>query len=197
MENNEYRRDRVQGFVTRQEGNTLFIEGALFLPDKTDFIDEDSVKYLATRAVRTADGFYDLVKKNCNTENPDASPEACLEMYLSLAALTCEIYIKSIIYNESLHNGAQLKGHFLDELFKKLPSAMQEEIKRKIKEIEIILPSIKKMFETFRYDFELNHIQGEYLIVFKLMDTLREISHSYPKRETGSIICANGVMHLR
>ena len=197
MGKNEYRRDGVKGFMTRQEGSRLIIEGAVFLSDNMNYSDDESVKYMATKAIHTADGLYDLVKMNCDTKKPDSAPESHLEMYLSLAALVCEIYMKSIIYNEDSHNGQQVKKHFLDELFGMLPSNIQLRIEEKIESIGLILPSIKKTFETLRYNFELNHVQGDYLILFEFMEILKEISHSYPLKEMGSISEANGVLHLR
>ena len=197
MGENEYRRDSVKGFLAHQEGNRLIIEGAVFLPDNMNYSDNESVKYMATRAIHTADGLYDLVKKNCDTKKPNSDPESHLEMYLSLAALVCEIYMKSIIYNENSHNGQQVKKHYLDELFGMLPGNIQLRIEEQIEGIGLILPPIKKTFETLRYDFELNHVQGDYLILFEFMEVLKEISHSYPMKETGSISGANGVLHLR
>lgn len=118
-------------------------------------------------------------------------------MYLALAGFACEIYMKSIIYNEDLHNKIKIRGHGLDELFQMLPSDIKEKVKSQINNIEELLPAIGKLFMILRYDFECNHIGGEYFLVFKLMEILKEISHSYPKGETGSIRFVNGTLYLR
>ena len=187
----------VKEIIVRQEGDILHILGADFFSSKMDYSDEERIKILATKAVHTANGLADLVNNNCNIQKPNSSPEAHLEMYLSLAALACEIYMKSVIYNENLHNGEQVRGHYLDELFKRLPEAVQITLQRKFINIEETLTPIRDMFEKLRYDFEQFHIQGEYLVIFQLMEELRKNTNSYPKRETGSISSANGILYLR
>ena len=64
MGTNEYRHDRVKGFDAYQEGNTLVIKGAYFLPREVDYNDIESMKILASAATHTADGLYYLVKNN-------------------------------------------------------------------------------------------------------------------------------------
>jgi len=82
--------------------------------------------------------------------------------------------MKSIIYHESLHNGSKFREHKLDKLFETLPAAVQDTIKHRINNIKEILPEIKEMFSRLRYDFEPNHIQGDYLVVFDLMEELKK-----------------------
>lgn len=180
--------------LTHAEGGTLVIDEVNFLPRSVDYTDNDSVKMLATSALHTADGVYDLVKSNCNTTNPDVSSGAHLEMYLALSGLACEIYMKAIIYFENLHKGKQKRGHGLDELFIELPESVQRIVTSKISNIKKILPTIRDMFKTLRYDFEQNHVQGEYLVVFKLMEELRIIAHTYPQKNPGAVKYANGVL---
>lgn len=194
MENNEYRRDLVIGFMTHMEGDALVIEGANYLPSSVDYTNADSVRILASSTIHTADGFYDLIRKNCNTLDPDISYGAHIEMYLSLSGLACEIYMKAIIYHENLHNGKQVRGHKLDDLFSQLPNITKETIKSKVCDIEKTLPLINDMFTTPRYDFELNHIRGDYLLVFQMMEELRAIAHIYPQKKPGAIKYANGVL---
>lgn len=163
-------------------------------PYKVNYTDEESVKMLATSAVHTADGFYDLIKGNCDTSKPDPSKIPHMEMYLALSGLVCEIYMKAIIYHENIHGEKQVKGHKLDDLFEKLPDTIQGTIMSKISNIKTILPAISDMFTTLRYDFELNHIRGNYLIIFKLMEKLRTIAHTYSQKNPGSVKSANGVV---
>lgn len=207
MNNNRYSRNLTKSInahvegnavvldgAAHMEGNTLIIDSVNFLPKDVDYSDVNSVKVLATSAIHTADGFCELVKKNCCISNPDISYEAHLEMYLALAGLACEIYMKAIIYHESLHNGKQVRGHKLDELFNQLPAKTKGIIIGKNNDIVSILPAIKDMFTTLRYDFEQNHIQGDYLAVFELMEELREIAHTYPEKKPGAIKYAKGVL---
>ena len=207
MSNNEYSRSFTAGVIAHVEGESLVIDGPAhldggtlvidtvnFLPQDVDYTDSDSVKMLATSAVHTADGFYDLVKQNCNTSDPDISYAAHLEMYLAISGLACEIYMKAIIYHENLHGGKQARGHKLDDLFTQLPIPVQGAISSKINNIITILPAIKDMFTTLRYDFEQNHIQGDYLVVFRFMEELRAIAHTYPQKKAGAVKFANGTL---
>ena len=209
MDNHEYSRKLTTGIVLHAEGeslvmdcpahlegSTLVIDETNFLPQNIDYTDTNSVKMLATSAVHTADGFYDLVKRNCNIYNPDISYDAHLEMYLALSALACEIYMKAIIYHENLHRDNQVRGHQLNDLFSKLPVPVKDSVSSKIDNIEIILPAIKDMFTTLRYDFEQNWIRGDYLAVFGLMEELKVIAHTYPQRKVGAVKFANGILVL-
>ena len=209
MSNNEYSRSLTTGVIAHVEGeswvidgpahldgSTLVIDSVNFLPQEVDYTDNGSVKILATSAVHTADGFCDLVKQNCNTSDPDISHDAHLEMYLALSGLACEIYMKAIIYHENLHGGKQVRGHKLDELFTLLPISVQGVVSSKIISITATLPSIKDMFTTLRYDFEQNRIQGDYLVVFRLMEVLKTIAHTYPQRKAGAVKFANGTLAI-
>lgn len=207
MGKNEYSRSLTTGVIAHVEGESLAIDGPAhldgstlvidsvnFLPQEVDYTDNDSVKMLTTSAVHTADGFYDLVKRNCNISDPDICHDAHLEMYLALSGLACEIYMKAIIYHENLHGGKQARGHKLDELFIQLPASVQGVVNSKINNIVATLPTIKDMFTTLRYDFEQNHIQGDYLVVFRLMEELRTIAHTYPQKKTGAVKFANDTL---
>ena len=209
MSNNEYSRSLTTGTVAHVEGESLVIDGPAhmdvstlvidsvnFLPQEVDYTDNDSVKMLATSAIHTADGFYDLVKQNCNTTDPDISHEAHLEMYLALSGLACEIYMKAIIYHENLHGGKQVRGHKLDDLFSQLPIGVQGAVSSKIDNIATTLPAIKDMFTTLRYDFEQNRIQGNYLVVFGFMEELRTIAHTYLQKKAGAVKFANGTLAI-
>ena len=197
MSGNEYRRDFLRHICVQSEGTTLHINDAEFFPSEMDYTDVERLEILATKAVHTANGFAELVSSNCNIQKPDISPDGHLEMYLSIAALACEIYMKSIIYNEKLNDGKMVRGHHLDKLFEKLPSVLQMELKFKCPDVEKVLYDVRDVFEKLRYDFEQFSIYGNYLVVFQLMNELKTISNKYPKRETGSISYANGALCFR
>lgn len=194
MKNKEYRYDSVKGYKAHKEANTLVIEGVEFVDEKVNFADDNSVEMLATKAVHTADGIYNLINGHCDIFNIDISTESHIEMIFALAGLACEIYMKSIIYNNKLHNNRLASGHKLYELYLKIPVDHQNEIKSVVSNIDTVLPSIGDLFETLRYDFELNHIQGDYFAIFDLLKKLREISHRYPKKNVGAIRVANGTL---
>lgn len=209
MSNNEYSRTFTKKISTHVEGDELLIEGTThmegeelifddinFLPETIDYNDSDSIEMMATSAIHTADGFYDLVKANCNITNPDISSSAHLEIYLALSGLACEIYMKAIIYFENLHNGKQVRGHKLDELFNKLPQAVQSGIIGKVNNIKGILPNISDIFTRLRYDFEQNRISGDYLLVFELMEELKTVAYTYPQKACGVMKYAKGCLLL-
>ena len=154
------------------------------------------MKIIASNAVNTANGYYDLIKKNFSANKADLSPEAHIEMYLALAGLTCEIYLKSIIYNEFKHNGKKYFEHNLKNLFDKLPDIHKSRITNKIPNILEDLQTVSKVFEELRYDFELNHIDGNYFVLFDLMEELSAISNNYPKQSVSSLRYANGVLRI-
>ena len=184
------------GYDITQEGDALHINGVSALPKEIDYSDEESVKMLATNAVHTADGLYELIKNNCNTSEPDTSSKAHLEMYFALAGLVCEIYMKSIVYNEMLHEGKKCKGHGLCSLFVKIPDVHRKAIRLRIDNIDEKLATAENAFETLRYDFELGLIEGDFFVLFDLMEELKKICESYPKHTTGALICANGTLLL-
>ena len=209
MKNNEYSRQFVKGISARIikenyntgrtipfEAETVIIDVEQKLPFKVDYTNDAEIEVLATSAVHTADGLYDLVKRNCCTSTPDNSYDAYLEMYLALAGLACEIYMKAIIYHEKLHRGKIVKEHNLNELFKRLPPKQKTIIVERIDNIKTILPTIRDMFTTLRYNFEKNNINGEYLLVFDLMEELRIIANEYPKIKHSIVSCASGIMRF-
>lgn len=194
MESKRFSTHSIKKFDIEQEGGTLHIKGVYPLPEKINYSDNDSVAFMATKAVKTADGFYSLIKNNCNTSSPNISSSERLEMYLALSGLACEIYMKSIIYYENRHGGKQCRGHKLNELFELIPDAYKTSIRNKLPELEKSLPAIGSVFEDLRYDYELNHIEGNYLLLFDLMEELKIISDSYPKKTVGEMRFANGVL---
>lgn len=196
MSKTEVTREIVKDLKMQNDGSTVIIESVPFASNTINYSNDDSVKRLATSAVHTADGLYDLIIKNCDIDNAEFSEGSHLEMYLSLAALACEIYMKSIIYNEGLHSNKQIKKHKLDILFNDLPYKHQATILSNIKDLGNNIGSIKSLFETLRYDFELISFSGEYLLVFDLMKELKTICHTYPKQQFGTIRSANGAVYL-
>lgn len=197
MSSKEFSKQLIREYNMEVDGSALHINDAHPLPEEIDYNNNDSVNILATKAFQTADGFYHLIKNNCNISEPSASADARLEMYLALAGLACEIYMKCIIYFEKRPGGKQCKGHKLNGLFLLLPDAYRDEIKQRIKGIEVELPKIGDVFETLRYDYELNRIQGNYLLVFDLMELLHAICDSFPKRIVGEIRYANGILSFK
>ncbi len=87
-----------------------------------------------------------------------------------------------------------MRGHELDTLFSKLPTSVQRGISSRITSIAATLPAIKDMLSKQRYDFEQNHIVGNYLVVFRFMEELHTIAHTYPQMTSGAVKFANGTL---
>ena len=132
MKTNEFKKDLVKDAEINVVNASISFEKITFYPKEADFSDNEFVKIIASNAVNTANGYYDLIKKNFSANKADLSPEAHIEMYLALAGLTCEIYLKSIIYNEFKHNGKKYIEHNLKNLFDKLPDIHKSRITNKI-----------------------------------------------------------------
>lgn len=195
MSGREFTHDAILELNVRQEGGTLYAEGTDAKKD-VNYSDEVEMKRLATRANHTADGLFDLITRNCNIDNPDIALGAHLEIYLSLAGLACEIYLKSLIYYDARNRGKKLGTHDLCDLFRRISQESKETIRREINDIDELLPSLSVLFKDLRYDFELNHIAGKYLTVFDLMKVLKTLSNGNPALETGYIRRANGALQI-
>ena len=196
MKSNEFKKDLIKDAEINVVNASISFKKLNFYPKEADFSDNEFVKIIASNAVNTANGYYDLIKKNFSANKADLSPEAHIEMYLALAGLTCEIYLKSIIYNEFKHNGKKYIEHNLKNLFDKLPDIHKSRITNKIPNILEDLQTVSKVFEELRYDFELNHIDGNYFVLFDLMEELSVISNNYPKQSVSSLRYANGVLRI-
>lgn len=202
----KYSRTNTSKIDFHIEGDTLIIDGDIHIEDGALILNDNSIQQnlknniddniLASSSIHTADGFYELIKNNCFLEEKKILNNEYLEMYLALASFACEIYMKAILYNEKLHNGKIIKKHNLDELFHRLPVNQQEIIKDKIKNIETQLPEIGDMFILLRYNFEQRDVDGDYLVIFELMEELRVIAHTYLQVQSRVIRYANGVLDI-
>lgn len=71
-------------------------------------------------------------------------------------AFVCELYMKTVIYLQK----KEKRGHYLNELFKKLPSNIREEVKNHMvsdaskRDFDLNLKEISHAFEELRYLFE-------------------------------------------
>lgn len=196
MENKEFSKHLVNELNIEKKEETLYISSGSPFPDQIDYTDFNQVKIVASNAIRTGDGFYRLIKENCDTSNLEVSSNARLEMYFALAGLACEIYMKGIIYFENKHNGKKYTGHKLSELMNHLPETYKAEIQNSINDIELSLPLVENAFTDLRYDFELTHIQGNYLLLFDLLDELKTIVDKYQKTKVTEIRYVNGTLGI-
>lgn len=173
-------------------GTTVKLDGAFKSAD-VDYNDINNVRVMATYAIKTANGIADLICEKIDMSNP-LSQNDNLELYIALAALAAEIYMKAMIYYDNKHNGKCIKMHNLFNLYKKLPKTSRESLEKEVPEIPMYLDSISKAFEEMRYAFELNSFNKDYLFVFKLLEALKEHTQQYDMYELPLLKYAGGTL---
>ena len=91
------------------------------------------------------------------------------EVVFALVALTCELYLKSLIYTDKDQESI-VKGHDLHALFTKLSLSVQTRIKELTKEdcFDEQLGENKEVFMKFRYSYEMKgyRINASFLLRF-------------------------------
>ena len=150
----------------------------------------DVYRAIAGRAKFRADDYYDFIVSHCNIDQPDFRSDGHLEIYVSLAAFVCEVYLKSLIFNANAETlflkypdgKKRLIDHSLFDLCKKLESLNADGCKY----VDLIangtsdfigkLKSISNYYNHYRYDFELDEEVIEYTFVFSLMEKLRAVT---------------------
>lgn len=101
------------------------------------------------------------VLSNFITENKFTNP-VCLQMYVPwvvLAAFTCELYLKCVIYYQT---GKRATGHDIGNLFDQLNDGTRKLLKEKLERVEIIvkedfsaeIEDASKAFSKWRYLYE-------------------------------------------
>ena len=173
-------------------GNTVSLTSA-FSGERVDFSDPENIRIAAQNAIRTADGFSDLVSNNINPD--DLSKISHVEMYLALSCLACEIYMKSIIYYEMKDDFKQIRGHKLTDLFTMMPTSKRDQLSAKYTELSELLTEVSDYFEKYRYDFELNAYNAN-LFPIQFMKDLKVISHTYPTKPRAEVIYSGGSLTI-
>lgn len=154
-------------------GQTLTLSPAFSSPE-VNYNDEENVKVAAAQALKTANALYSLVHEKCDTSK-SASETDNIELFISLSALACEIYMKARLYDQGRNNGKKITGHKLHDLLQNLSDEDIATIIQKIPNIEIRIHGIENAFVDLRYVFELNAFEEEYLLIFDLMEVLHDI----------------------
>ena len=173
-------------------GTAIKIDGAFKSAD-VDYNDINNVRVMATYAIKTANGIADLIHEKIDISNP-LSQNGNLELYIALAALASEIYMKAIIYYSNNHNGKIIRRHHLCNLYKQLPKATRDSLEKELPEIPKYLESISNAFMEMRYFFEFNAFNNEYLFVFKLLKALENHTKRYEMYELPLLKYAGGAL---
>lgn len=171
--------------ISGQDENGRYILKVTF-PSKAEKFnlacDECNSNYLAFRAKESADEYFRLITRNFNLNKPNIdSPK--FEIFASLCALTCEIYLKSFLYYlhpEDIQHF--IRGHELySKLYSKLPPKSKELIKNSVIEelphvdFEKALAECDTVFEDYRYSYELNGFSISTSFLIRLLKVLNGI----------------------
>lgn len=152
--------------VTREEllsGIALEIS----IPDEIQQINLQERKFtskdLAIRSKRLADRYVRLLEETFNPDEDFMKDPEAFTIYLSLLGLSCELYIKSLLYQEQEPETVSWKsGHNLSELFEKLTKSMQLKVQSDFASyfpelhFQEELKKVDLFFRKFRYAYELD-----------------------------------------
>lgn len=175
-------------------GTTLTIDNA-FTSDKVDWSNEDNVKIAASKAMKMAEGFYDLIQRNCNFEDPVFSNEN-IEILIAIGAFACELFLKSIVYMENGHGGKEIRSHNLHDLIDMLATETKNKLYSYNADFDSKVVELADTFTEMRYMFEFNAFNKEYLLIFDLLDALKSISKDYRKTEMAVIRYSGGMIKI-
>jgi len=136
------------------------------LKSEKDFIE------MGERAYKSAEKYFSIFERCFDmiiTENHTA---LCTNI-----AFACELYIKSLVFNESIDCR---KKHDLLELYNMLPITIKEELKEihpcsnsKKDRFELELKELGKAFIVFRYSYERKRLAWNMQFLIELALTLR------------------------
>ena len=146
-----------------RERNEWVLVDPLGITEKIESLQNFIEEFEKLKTMRDKKLFYGL---GVSVFNPDEDfmkdPEA-FTIYLSLLGLSCELYIKSLLYQEQEPETVSWKsGHNLSELFEKLTKSMQLKVQsdfaRYFPELHFQeeLKKVDLFFRKFRYAYELD-----------------------------------------
>lgn len=152
--------------ITRAEllsGITL----ELSIPDGIQPINLQERKFtsedLSIRSKRLADRYVRLLEESFNPDEDFMKDPEAFTIYLSLLGLSCELYIKSLLYREQKSDTVSWKsGHNLSVFFEKLTKNMQLKLQNDFAgyfpelNFQEELKKIDLFFRKFRYAYELD-----------------------------------------
>ncbi len=143
-------------------------------------------------ALTSAEGFFDLIANNCDLQTLEPI-HGNRETVISLAAFTCELYLKSILMKEQGLSPKELKEKYGHDL-KTLSSALSAESKHSLVksidgitteiDLESKIGTVKKVFMDYRYDYELpSGTELPYAFLIELLMRLRDLAHRLIKED--------------
>lgn len=147
-------------------------------------INDNDLEDISYSAKEVADGYYELIPDNYDWFKIDIGAKSKFEMYLAIAGLACEIYLKAILYRCNGIKASSRKKHDLKELFILLDGCRHDLAERIISDVckndntdfYEELDRSKDIFNEFRYSYELNGYTIHVLFVITFMNSLKEIT---------------------
>ena len=147
--------------------------------------------YHILRMYHQARGFQ-LATERCLEERENPEQRTLPIQAIVNCAFACEVYLKAIYASE--HPEAdKIRGHYLDELYNQLSDQYKVAIENKLaflykkEDIERLLQEFRKIFEEYRYIYEMNsdnriHFAFLHVFVSALQDIVGELTHKYVLR---------------
>lgn len=147
--------------------------------------------YHILRMYHQARGFQ-LAAERCLEEREDPEQRTLPIQAIVNCALACEIYLKAI-YAFDHTEADKIWGHHLDELYNQLPDQYKAAIESKLAflykkaAIERFLQEFRKIFEEYRYIYEMNsdnriHFGFLHILASTLQDVVGELTYKYVLR---------------
>lgn len=147
--------------------------------------------YHILRMYHQARGFQ-LAAERCLEERENPEQRTLPIQAIVNCAFACEVYLKAI-YAFEHPEVDKVWGHYLDDLYNQLPGHYKVAIENKLdflykkEDIERFLKDFRKIFEEYRYVYEMNsdnRIHFGFLHIFSsaLQDVVGELTHKYVLR---------------
>lgn len=137
------------------------------IPDEIQSINLNERKFtaqdLSVRAKRLADRYVKLMENYFNPDEDFMKDPEAFAIYLSLLGLSCELYIKSLLYSEQPSDSTLwVSGHDLSALLGKLSSGLQLKIQNNFAncfpegDVQDEITKMDMFFRKFRYAYEID-----------------------------------------
>lgn len=156
------------------------------------------------RSYWNAENTKSIIEKSYDISRVYGLPNDKQEVIFALVALSCELYLKSLLYANKDQQSI-VKGHDISTLFEKLPVPIKTKIEELVGENDFAkkLEANKDVFMIFRYSYEMKGYKINASFLLKLMKALSELCKGiYPKELTdgkGELFrcgyAANGVLY--
>ena len=136
---------------------------------------------LSRRTKQLGDRYYQLLGHAFNPDDDFFNDEDAFAIYMSLLGLTCELYLKCILYrSQTTKVLSWIKGHYLSNLHNQVPEKTQQEIEANFascfpeKNFKTELQNMDLYFERFRYVYEIDGYSVNLYTAQTILSVLRK-----------------------